>query len=78
MEHILDMRQTKVFMLGMWRIVLFCAVCLTWPALAEPKTHIHLILSAETAQAGDTIWAGLKMDMPYSWHVYWRNGGDAG
>jgi len=61
-----------------WRIVLLCAVCLAWPAAAAPKTHIRLILSAETARAGDTVWAGLQMDMPPTWHVYWRNGGDAG
>jgi thiol:disulfide interchange protein DsbD len=61
-----------------WRIALLLAVCLAWPASAAPKTHIHLILSAESARAGDTIWAGLQMDMPPGWHVYWRNGGDAG
>ncbi len=66
-----------------WRIALLFAVGLAWPALAAPKTHIHLVLSAETARAGDpkwgdTIWAGLEMDMPPTWHVYWRNGGDAG
>jgi len=61
-----------------WRIALLLAVCLAWPASAAPKTHIRLILSAETARPGDTIWAGLQMDMPPAWHVYWRNGGDAG
>jgi thiol:disulfide interchange protein len=62
-----------------WRIALLFAVSLAWPALAAPpKTHIHLVVSAETARAGDTIWAGLVMDMPPTWHVYWRNGGDAG
>jgi thiol:disulfide interchange protein DsbD len=62
-----------------WRRIAFLlAVCLAWPASAAPKTRIHLILSAETARAGDTVWAGLQMDMPPSWHVYWRNGGDAG
>jgi thiol:disulfide interchange protein/DsbC/DsbD-like thiol-disulfide interchange protein len=76
--------QTKFFMLtaaaaNRWgRIALLLAVCLTWPASAAPKTRIHLILSAETARAGDTVWAGLKMDMPPTWHVYWRYGGDAG
>src|SRR5580658_3321547 len=60
------------------RIALLLAVCLAWPALAAPKTRVHLVLSAETARAGDTVWAGLKMDMPPLWHVYWRNGGDAG
>ncbi len=61
-----------------WRIALLFAVGLAWPALAAPKTHIHLVLSAETARLGDTVWAGLVMDMPPKWHVYWRYGGDAG
>jgi thiol:disulfide interchange protein DsbD len=45
---------------------------------AAPKTHVQLLLAADSARAGDTVWAGLKMDMPPSWHTYWRNGGDAG
>jgi thiol:disulfide interchange protein len=61
-----------------WRIALLLAVCLAWPASAAPKTRVRLILPNETARVGDTIWAGLKMDMPATWHVYWRNGGDAG
>jgi thiol:disulfide interchange protein DsbD len=61
-----------------WRIALLFAVGLAWPALAAPKTRLHLVLSAETARAGDTVWAGLEMDMAPSWHVYWRYGGDAG
>ena len=78
------MRQTNVVMLtapwaNRWRrIALLFAVGLAWPALAAPKTRTHLVLSAETARAGDTVWAGLVMDMPATWHVYWRNGGDAG
>jgi thiol:disulfide interchange protein len=70
----------KLFMLAnrWWRIALLFAVCLVWPASAAPKTHIQLVLSAETARAGDTIWAGLKMDIPPAWHIYWRYGGDAG
>lgn len=43
-----------------------------------PKTRVQLLLSAESARAGDTIWAGLKMEMAPNWHTYWRNGGDAG
>jgi thiol:disulfide interchange protein DsbD len=54
------------------------ALCLPGSALAVPKTHVHLILSAESARPGDTIWAGLEMEMPPGWHTYWRNGGDAG
>ena len=62
----------------LWRIALCLTLSLAWPVLAAPKTHIHLVLSDETARAGDTIWVGLVMDMPATWHVYWRNGGDAG
>jgi thiol:disulfide interchange protein DsbD len=54
------------------------ALALAGPAAAAPKTHVRLLLSADSAPAGKTIWAGLKMEMPASWHVYWRNGGDAG
>jgi thiol:disulfide interchange protein DsbD len=45
---------------------------------AAPKTKVRLLLSADSARAGDTIWAGLEMDMPPPWHTYWVNGGDAG
>ena len=42
------------------------------------QTQTRLLLSAETARAGETIWAGLEMKMPLHWHTYWRNGGDSG
>jgi thiol:disulfide interchange protein len=57
------------------------AVLAAWvpcSAFAAPKTQLHLLLSAMSARPGDTIWAGLEMDMPPAWHTYWRNGGDAG
>ncbi len=57
---------------------LVSALCLTFPAFAENKTQIRLLLSVESARPGDVIWAGLEMDMPKTWHTYWRNGGDAG
>jgi thiol:disulfide interchange protein len=61
-----------------WVIALMLAFCLATPAFAAPKTQLHLLLSAESARPGDVIWAGLEMEMPYPWHTYWRNGGDAG
>jgi thiol:disulfide interchange protein DsbD len=54
------------------------ALAVAWPAPAAPKTRVHLLLSVDSARPGDTIWAGLKMEMAPAWHVYWRNGGDAG
>ena len=59
-------------------IIPLLALALAGPAPASPKTHVRLLLSADSAPAGQTIWAGLKMEMPPTWHVYWRNGGDAG
>jgi thiol:disulfide interchange protein DsbD len=47
------------------------------PARAA-NTRVRLLFSADAARPGDTIWAGLQMDMAPSWHTYWRNGGDAG
>jgi thiol:disulfide interchange protein DsbD len=63
------------------RFFWLAAVLAAWlpcSAFAAPKTHVRLLLSAESARPGDTIWAGLEMDMPPTWHTYWRNGGDAG
>src|SRR5580658_6165087 len=71
---------------GRWRFTVMAifwlaAVLAAWvpcSAFGEPKTKLHLLLSATSARPGDTIWAGLEMDMPPAWHTYWRNGGDAG
>jgi thiol:disulfide interchange protein DsbD len=57
------------------------AVLAAWlpcSAFAAAKTQLHLLLSAASARPGDTVWAGLEMDIPAPWHLYWRNGGDAG
>ena len=39
---------------------------------------MKLLLSADTARPGDTIWAGVDMKMEPGWHTYWKNPGDAG
>ena len=41
-------------------------------------TQVRLLLSAETARPGDTIYAGVDMKMEAGWHTYWKNAGDAG
>jgi thiol:disulfide interchange protein DsbD len=56
--------------------ILFCLTA--FAGSAAPKTQVQLLLSADAARSGDTIWAGLKMDMAPMWHTYWRNGGEAG
>ena len=41
-------------------------------------TQVQLLLSADTARPGDTIWAGVDMKMDPDWHTYWKNPGAAG
>ena len=41
-------------------------------------TQVQLLLSADAARPGDTIWAGVDMKMDPEWHTYWRNPGEAG
>ncbi|MBN2506998.1 MAG: thioredoxin family protein [Verrucomicrobia bacterium] len=43
-----------------------------------PGTKVRLLLSAERARPGDTVWAAVELTMARGWHTYWRNGGDAG
>jgi thiol:disulfide interchange protein DsbD len=52
------------------------------PSLGDSFTAHHtqakLILSADIAKPGDTIWAGVDLKMESGWHTYWKNPGDAG
>ena len=47
-------------------------------ALAAHHTQAKLILSADTAKPGATIWAGVDLKMEPDWHTYWKNPGEAG
>ncbi len=47
-------------------------------SLSAHHTSVKLILSADTAKPGDTIWAGVDLKMEPGWHTYWKNSGDAG
>ncbi|HEV2434810.1 MAG TPA: protein-disulfide reductase DsbD domain-containing protein [Verrucomicrobiae bacterium] len=53
----------------------FCLMALTAHAA---HTHVQLLLSADPARPGDTIWAGLDLKMDPDWHTYWKNPGEAG
>ena len=41
-------------------------------------TRATLLLSATTAKAGDTILAGVRLQMDPGWHTYWKNPGASG
>lgn len=47
-------------------------------ACAQGKTTTRLLLSASTARPGDTVMAGVEMQMPAGWHTYWKNPGGSG
>jgi thiol:disulfide interchange protein DsbD len=53
----------------------FCLAALTAQAA---HTQVRLLLSADTARPGDTIWASVDLKMEPGWHTYWKNPGAAG
>lgn len=55
--------------------VLFCLAVL--PAKAA-HTRAQLLLKADSARPGDSVLAGVRLQMEPGWHTYWKNPGDAG
>ncbi|MGH7976308.1 MAG: protein-disulfide reductase DsbD domain-containing protein, partial [Limisphaerales bacterium] len=55
--------------------IVFCLAALTAHAA---HTQVKLLLSADAAKPGDTIWAGVDLKMEPGWHTYWKNPGAAG
>jgi thiol:disulfide interchange protein len=53
-------------------------LCLAALTAQAAHTQVQLLLSADTAKPGDTIWAGVDMKMEPGWHTYWKNPGEAG
>ena len=45
---------------------------------ADPETRVELLLGSVSASQGEEAWAGLEFRLKEGWHIYWRNGGDAG
>jgi thiol:disulfide interchange protein/DsbC/DsbD-like thiol-disulfide interchange protein len=41
-------------------------------------THPALLLGSDAARPGDTVLAGIKLDMDPGWHTYWKNPGGPG
>jgi thiol:disulfide interchange protein DsbD len=65
------MRLKTVFLLLLANLLMVATV-------RAAHTEVQLMLSAETAKPGDTIWAGVDLKMEPGWHTYWKNPGDAG
>jgi len=61
-----------------WTAVSILFFCLVALGARAAHTQASLVLSAETAKPGDTVWAGVDLKMDPEWHTYWKNSGDAG
>ncbi|MCC6821532.1 MAG: thioredoxin family protein, partial [Verrucomicrobia subdivision 3 bacterium] len=60
-------------------VVLFAALLGALAPYAQAAhTRVALVLSAVSAKPGDTVWAGVRLQMDPGWHTYWKNPGDSG
>lgn len=59
-----------------WLVFVSCAASLS--AAPAAHTRASLLLGVEQARPGDTILAGLKLNMDPRWHTYWKNPGGPG
>ncbi|HEV2391387.1 MAG TPA: protein-disulfide reductase DsbD domain-containing protein [Verrucomicrobiae bacterium] len=48
------------------------------PAAQAAHTQARLVLAAQNARPGDTVLAGIVLQMDPDWHIYWKNPGDSG
>ena len=63
----------------LWRwAVLTVVFCLATFNSHAAHTQVRLLLSADPAKPGDTVWAGLDLKMDPGWHTYWKNSGASG
>ncbi|MCX8090100.1 MAG: protein-disulfide reductase DsbD family protein [Verrucomicrobiae bacterium] len=57
---------------------------LAWVLVAVPAvspaahTRASLLLSAAEARPGETVLAGVRLQMDEGWHTYWKNPGESG
>ena len=59
-------------------ILFLTGFCLAASVAHAAHTQVKLLLSADTAQPGTTIMAGVDLKMDEGWHTYWKNSGAAG
>src|SRR5215471_775869 len=61
-------------------MTLIAALSLAFGIQAAPGAHtaVQLLLPVDTARAGDTVLAGIRLQMEPGWHSYWKNCGDSG
>src|SRR5688572_19613485 len=63
------------------RMLIQFLVALWLPVLAHAQgatTRPTLLLAVTAARPGDTVLAGVRLQMQEGWHIYWRNPGGPG
>lgn len=53
-------------------------LCLAAFSAAAAHTQARLLLAQSAARPGQTVLAGIQLQMDPEWHTYWKNAGDSG
>src|SRR6266849_497638 len=59
-------------------LAVFLGLVATATTSLATTTKVRLILPVEAARPGDTLMAGISLEMQPHWHTYWKNPGDSG
>lgn len=62
----------------LWKVTVMALLGLASFSAPAAQTKARLVLAAESARPGDTVIAGIRLQMGPGWHVYWRNSGGTG
>src|SRR5262245_36018017 len=60
------------------RLFLMLGLVFATSGAPAASTQARLLLSHESARAGDTVMAGIQLTMRLGWHTYWRISGSSG
>ena len=60
------------------KFLLIAGLMLGLTTARAAHTEAQLLVSADTAKPGDTVWTGVELKMEPGWHTYWKNPGAAG
>ncbi|MBK7999377.1 MAG: hypothetical protein IPK15_11865 [Verrucomicrobia bacterium] len=62
----------------MHRLAVLLVLAFAAVSASAANTTARLLLSHTSAKPGETVWAGVLLQMAPKWHTYWENGGDSG
>lgn len=74
----LDLGHLEGVRLALSFVTTLLVLCTTGLPAQAAHTRVTLVLASETARPGDTVMAGLRLQMDPGWHTYWQNPGASG